>query len=442
MNGSKSWPEEHLSVRLHGQPCGALWQEGGHMHFAYSDAWLSGLKPALVSQSLPLRSEPYHGSLVEAFFGNLLPEGDVRSRISRALQISLKNDYDLLEAIGGDCAGALSLEAPNRSPIPARSGVVLGQEELARLVRELPMRPLLAGESGVRLSLAGAQVKLALCKAGDDWIKPGPGGVTTHILKPPIRDLDGSVENENFCMMLADRCGLGVPACWIEADPLFYVIERYDRYRHPGSGKVERLHQEDFCQALGRPSSQKYQAEGGPGLTECFDLVSKVCTDPLRDRLRLLDWVIFNFLIGNNDAHAKNLSLLYVRGKVVLAPFYDLLSTAVYPGLDDKFAMKIGGASSIRYMSLRNWDQFADGCSLSRAFVRRKLLALEEQVLDSARPLVEQLGGPTKSMVACLEAVVARANKLNLMFDVEKPQAELPLTSLGLADVDPAKSKR
>lgn len=434
MSEPNPWPAEHLSVRLNGQPCGALWQEKGRMRFAYREDWLVRSKPLLISQSLPLQADVYDGPEVEAFFGNLLPEGDVRTSVSRALQISARNDYALLNAIGGDCAGALSLESADATVVQQTEaiGSFLDTAALTQLAQDLPLRPLLVGESGIRLSLAGAQIKLALCNAGGMWVKPAPGGVTTHILKPPIRDIEGSVENEAFCMMLAKQCALGVPDCWIHPQPLLYVVVRYDRQHNPLNGRVERLHQEDFCQALGVAAKNKYQNEGGPGLKECFDLVRRVCTDPVGDRLRLLHWVIFNFLIGNHDAHAKNISLLYADGKVQLAPFYDLLSTVVYQGLDDKFAMKIGGAKSLRYMTMRNWDLFAEECGLNPRFVRQQMALVEDKILKGTKSVMESITRHHFFTIKNVDVILDRLKKTAAMFDAEKPQTELPLDLSGL----------
>ena len=414
------FPDEHLVVQLNAVRVGRLWQQRQRLVFAYDASWLARKTIPVISQSLPAQAEPHEGPEVEAFFGNLLPEGDVRSAVARALRISERNDYALLEAIGGDCAGALMLVRPDASIIETTAaGSLLPVEELRRMVMEAPSRPLLAGEQGMRLSLAGAQTKFALCKAGDHWVKPTPGAISTHILKPAIRDLPGSIENEAFCMTLAKRCGLGVPDCWIETDPPLYVVERYDRVRDVATGKVKRLHQEDFCQALGVPSSNKYEAEGGPGLKACFDLVRRVSSDPAGDLLRLLDWVIFNFLIGNHDAHAKNLSLIFCGGQTRLAPFYDLISTAAYPHLSDKFAMRIGGAKAVRYMSMRDWQGFADQCGLAPGFVTNRMHRVIDSVTANFDRLLDDFQSTGDARALPGRVIVDRLNVWNRMLTGE-----------------------
>lgn len=419
-------PAEHLVVWRDRKIIGRLWQAGPRHTLVFAYEWSTDPPRHAISQSLPLSEEAQEGPEVDAFFGNLLPEGDVRSAVARSLQISERNDYALLDALGGDCAGALVLMPPDVTPPePTSGGRVLSQLELASLVEALPRRPLLAGENGLRLSLAGAQPKLALCKAGDDWLQPAVGAISTHILKPAIRDLPGSIENEAFCMRLAERCGLGVPESWIEREPRLYVVARYDRERSPATGCIRRLHQEDFCQALGIPASRKYEAEHGPSLADCFALIRSVSSDPAGDLLRLTDWVIFNFFIGNHDAHAKNLSLLYRQGSVRLAPFYDLLSTAAYPSLSERFAMRIGGAESARYMAMRHWRKFTADCGLSFSFFSARVTALMRKL--SVDRTVEDLELEESAASPVLEMIASRLRKYRDMQLAEQPQQSLPL---------------
>lgn len=211
----------------------------------------------------------------------------------------------------------------------------------------MPLRPMRAGADGLRLSLAGAQDKLPVVLDADGMRigLPLNGSPSSHILKPPIAGVDGSVFNEAFCMTLAGALKLDVAPTRVqtiayEDQPRHYLlVQRYDR--QPGlSG--ERLHQEDFCQALGAVSEHKYQNECGPGLAQAFALLRGATRPSAPHTLKLLNGVVFNALIGNHDAHGKNFSLLYTLAGAVLAPLYDALCTAVYPTLSDKMAMKIG----------------------------------------------------------------------------------------------------
>jgi len=166
----------------------------------------------------------------------------------------------------------------------------------------------------------------------------------------------------------------------------FLLVERYDRLIN-ARGRRQRLHQEDFCQALGVVPEMKYQNEGGPGLTQCFDLVRRATRPSAPQILRLLDYVIFNALIGNHDAHAKNFSLLHSGKMPVLAPFYDTLSTAVYPTLTPKMAMKIGSKYKFSEVQARHWEQFAQDVGLTKAQAKRRILELARSLPLSARKL-------------------------------------------------------
>ena len=237
-----------------------------------------------------------------------------------------------------------------------RLSQALGREELASILKELPKRPLLAGEEGIRLSLAGAQDKIAVRIEDGEICLPLGGAPSTHILKPAVERFEGVVFNEALCMKLAAEAGL--PAASVETrnvDGMDYLlVERYDRIHQAGPDAepvVDRLHQEDFCQARGIVPERKYQKEGGPSLKQCFELLREVSSAPVIDLARLLEAVIYNYLAGNNDAHGKNFSLLY-RGfgtadlEIRLAPLYDIVSTVYYPELSRDMAMKIGGEYS------------------------------------------------------------------------------------------------
>lgn len=252
------------------------------------------------------------------------------------LGVSLNNDFGLLERIGGECAGAVSLypETGKQKHEPGRYRK-LSPDELAAIIRELPQRPLLAGEKGIRLSLAGAQKKLPVFYDGEHFYLGYGALPSNHIIKPAIEDLDGTVENEAFCMALAREIGLEAPSSFIHQceETRVFVVRRYDRVT--GTDETKRLHQEDFCQALGIPPEFKYETEGGPSLAACFNLLRNASTSSGKDVLSLLNWVIFNYLIGNFDAHGENLSLLLLPEGPMLAPFYDLLSTSprpIWPG--------------------------------------------------------------------------------------------------------------
>ena len=384
-----------LEVWLLGQSVGQLIQADGRLSFSYSPRWLQSPSAQPLSRSLPLRPESFDDKATRPFFAGLLPEGDKRKLVAMALQVSPQNDYALLNGIGGECAGAVTLLEPGQQPtgLPSEQYVRwLDDGELIALLDELPRRPMLAGKDGLRLSLAGAQDKLPVVLINGHIGLPKQNTPSSHILKPAISAVEGSVYNEGFCMALAMRLKLSVASTSIRrvADRVYLLVERYDRLRQP-DGSLQRLHQEDFCQALGVAPEYKYQNEGGPDLTQCFDLIRKATRPSAPQVLRLLDYVIFNALIGNHDAHAKNFSLIYTRRGTVLAPLYDTLSTAVYANLTDKMAMKIGSKYKFTEVQKQHWEQFAQAAGLSPVQVKKRILTLASLLPSEAVSLRHEL---------------------------------------------------
>ncbi|MBI5442218.1 MAG: type II toxin-antitoxin system HipA family toxin [Deltaproteobacteria bacterium] len=380
---------EQLVIYLNGRRVGHLTVEPhARYSFAYHPEWLGRVDASVLSLSLPLTPEPYGYERARPFFAGLLPEGTVRQAVARRYGVSPTNDFRLLEAIGGECAGAVSLLTPDSSPVQTYEYRRLESESLRALVSERRWRPLLVGAEGVRLSLAGVQDKLPVYLDGDDVLLPEGGAPTSHILKPPIPDLPESVENEAFCMELAHRLGVPVPRSRLRLDPvLLFEIERYDRTRDE-EGRLVRLHQEDLCQALGIPPEAKYEAEGGPSAADCARLLDEHSASPALDRRALIRWVIFNVLVGNADAHAKNVSVLHQGGKTVRrAPFYDLLSTGVYADLSSKLAMKIGGEGRIDHLFRRHWERLAGDLGVSPRAVLSTLNEMADAILGAARDL-------------------------------------------------------
>lgn len=294
----------------------------------------------------------------------------------------------------------------------------LDDDALNELIAELPRRPMLAGETGIRLSLAGAQNKLPVHFENDRVSLPMGVAPSSHILKPPIALYPDSVINEWFCMRLAQRAGLSVPRVYIlhKQQPL-YLVERYDRKRLLQGG-LERSHQEDFCQALGFSPDQKYEKEGGPTLARCFALLREFSVIPVADIQALLRWVIFNYLIGNADAHAKNISLLLTERRPKLAPFYDLKCTAMYEDLTERLAMRIGGEDRPDGLIERRWHQFAEDIDIGYKLVSQVLMQMKEQVFEEAGLLARQcdVGSAENKIIGrILEVIDKRRRKLTLV---------------------------
>ena len=406
-----------LQVRIDGVIVGRLWlDDRKRFCFQYDEVWLTTSRIPL-SLSLPLRTEPYLDDESHPFFANLLPEEKMRAIIARNLGVSLNNDYGLLEKIGGDCAGAVSLyPALNESLREPGTYRQLSLDELNAIVEELPKRPLLAGEKGIRLSLAGAQKKLPVYY-DEEYFHLGLGDApSNYIIKPPIEDLDGTVENEAFCMALAQVAGLDVPRSFIHQHsdaPRVFVVKRYDRIETAEG--IRRLHQEDFCQALGIPPEFKYEAEGGPALASSFKLLRHASIRSGKDVLSLLNWVIFNYLIGNSDAHGKNISLLLLPEGPVLAPFYDLISTRIYAhyGLASGLAMKIGGASDPDTLQKKHWEQFAEEVGIKPRLVLNRVADLAKRIEGSRLQLFKGSFAPYKcdALYRLMEFIGGQAEK-------------------------------
>ena len=388
-----------LLVRIDDVVVGRLWlDEKKRFCFQYEKEWLERSKIPL-SLSLSLRSEPYLDDESHPFFANLLPEEKIRAVIARNLGVSVNNDFGLLERIGGDCAGAVSLYSESGKPKHESSRYrQLSPDELAAIIRELPQRPLLAGEKGIRLSLAGAQKKLPVFY-DEEHFHLGYGAFpSNYIIKPAIEDLDGTVENEAFCMALAHEVGLDVPRSFIHQheETRVFVVKRYDRITK--GDETRRLHQEDFCQALGIPPEFKYETEGGPSLVACFNLLRNSSIRSGKDVLSLLNWVIFNYLIGNSDAHGKNISLLLLPAGPMLAPFYDLLSTRIYAhyGLAEGLAMKIGGENDPGAIQKKHWELFAEEVGIKPRLVLTRVADLAQKIQTTRLQLFKGAFAPYK----------------------------------------------
>ncbi len=371
-----------LDVYFHDKLIGQLEQDNhGEMNFTYSSNWLNNPNAVSISCSLPLQDDTFKRKDCQAFFGGILPENGQRKIIARNLGISANNDFSMLDKIGGECAGALTfITHKEKLNLQDDQYQELTESTLPAILRELPMRPLLAGEAGIRLSLAGVQDKIAVYVDGERISIPLNNAPSTHILKPDFTIYEGVIFNEAFCLNLAKKIGLAVAEAEIRKieDIHYLLIKRYDRIHV--NNKIMRVHQEDFCQALGISSTQKYQNEGGPSFKKCFELIRNESSAPVIDLDKMLNAVIFNFLIGNCDAHGKNFSLLYLDG-LQLSPFYDLISTLYYQELDKKMAMKLGGEYQIDKITMNNFDKFADETNLTKPEVKKRIQELIDTIL-------------------------------------------------------------
>ena len=388
-----------LDVWWEGRHVGRLTQDRhGDLGFVYAADWLGQEDAPALSASLPKREMPYSRRECRPFFGGLLPEEGQRDAAAQVLGVSSANDFALLDRLGGDVAGAIQLLPPGEppaAPAPSLRPQPLDESGLIRVLDTLPVRPLLAGEGGLRLSLAGAQSKLPVVLVNGVVALSVPAVPTTHILKAPIARFPGTTENEAFVMRLAAAAGLGVAPmeARVVRDRTFLLVERYDRSAG-ADGIARRIHQEDFCQALAVAPELKYASEGGPTFKDCFAILRRVASRPAVDVLKLLDAVIFNLIAGNADAHGKNFSLLYDEIGPRLAPLYDLLATVAYPDLSPRLAMKIGKRATLADMNARAWAAFAADAGLGLPLVRRRVGEIGESVKARARDVAGALMQP------------------------------------------------
>jgi serine/threonine-protein kinase HipA len=379
-----------LIACLAGRRAGLLIRkDNGNLQFRYDD----GYAGTPLSLSLPVQPEAHPHAVCRAVFGGLLPEGEGREALARALGVSPGNDYGLLAEVGGDCAGAITLLEPATSTDDEPRMRFLDDEELDAILHALPQRPLGAAPTeGVRLSLAGAQPKLPLvAEHGRVALPLNAATPTTHILKPEPARYPGLVDNEAFCMQLARAAQLltaRVTKMRTTSGLPCLVVERYDR--DLTTDPIRRLHQEDVCQALGIPSDRKYQAEGGPGVRDMVELVRSATGVPAQELPRLWEALVFNWLIGNCDAHAKNFSLLYDRGAPTLAPLYDLVSTTAYEDLTTRLAMRIDGAAHLAEVDLTAWARLAAEVGVREEFALRIARGLARRVSAAATTLIAE----------------------------------------------------
>lgn len=407
-----------LDVELFGRAIGTLSIDGPlrspeDWTFAYRADYLRSPTAIALSVGLPLRTQPFTGAVARNWFCNLLPEGGVRQAVADRLRLPLDDDFALLAAIGGECAGAVSVSPPG---IRQASG----DDAETDLETLLYLQGEDAGEGAwalagtpMRLSLAGAQDKLAVIAEADGRLRlPRAGEPSTHILKPDSRRFPGIRDAEALGLALARRVGLNAAsASLVEVmNRPALLVERYDRTR-AADGVIHRLHQEDFCQALGYPERLKYEDKGGPGLAACSSLLRQLALGPIAMR-GLLDWVVFNALIGNADAHAKNLSLLCGHdGRRSLAPLYDLVPTLYLPQslVDRTPAMRIGHATHIDRIAMEDWTAFASAARYGRRFVLERVRMLADAVLahlsETATRIIEQ--GGDEARVARVAKVIA-----------------------------------
>jgi serine/threonine-protein kinase HipA len=425
-----------LRVLLNNDPVGRLLKEpGGAVSFRYDESWLSRDAAIPVSLSLPLREDPFKGERVVAVFENLLPDSEaLRRRVAEKVGAKGTDAYSLLAQIGRDCVGALQFVPEDEDAVdgtPGVNGEIVNENDIEKLLKNLARTPLgLDRDQDFRISVAGAQEKTALLRHNGKWLKPHGTTPTSHILKTQIGtlqngiDLSNSVENEFYCLKLLAAFGLPVNAAEMRVfgKTKALVIERFDRKRTQ-DGRWFRVPQEDACQALSCPPSQKYQNQGGPGMVDILNLLKGGDT-PVEDQKLFLKAQILFWLIGATDGHAKNFSIfLGPGGRFYLTPVYDVLTAQ--PSLDDrqierkqmKLAMSVGISRhyKIEDISGRHFIQTAERAGLPRALASETLAEVAQAADGALTEIEKQLprGFPDKIHNSVKSAVSARISRVS-----------------------------
>ena len=407
-----------LSVYFEQRRVGTIDIDKNGPGFTYDPSWM-GLRGAFpISITMPLRSERIASDTFLPWAANLLPENVQLRTLGQLLGMARGDVIGLLSAIGGDTAGALSIGQPGRTA-SLHWRPIDKPEDLERLIEELPNKPFLVGDEGVSMSLAGVQTKLAVAvdQTGCVCI-PMNGSPSTHILKPDAPRLWGSVQNEAFCLTLARRMKIPTPSVTTgqAGKRTYLLIKRFDRTEV--SGRWRRLHQEDYCQALGKPPSAKYEANQtgirGPALADMFELTRRHMASI--DIVHLLDMVVVNVLACNTDAHAKNYAIIIRGNGASIAPMYDLMCGEVWENVTKNLAQKIAGKSRGDHLNGRDWQRFARECGLNPRQVLDRVGTLEKSALAEAEAAASEVAampaGAHEVLDQTREAVERRARIL------------------------------
>ncbi len=408
-----------LDVWINGRLAGQLLKDpGGAISFTYHRSWLDWEHRFPVSLSLPLQATPWRGEPVAAVFENLLPDNpDIRRKVAERFGAAGPDAYSLLEEIGRDCVGAMQFLPEGERPgaLDNLQGTPLDDTQIEKDLANLGRAPLgVDPEQGFRISIAGAQEKMALLFSEGRWMRPIGTTPTTHILKPEIGtittaggeiDLNASVDNEHYCLVLLKQFGLDVAKTQIRTfgRRRVLVVERFDRELRP-DGRMLRLPQEDCCQALGVPPSRKYQStvEGhrnGPGVVDIMKLLQG-SDAPNEDREAFFRSQIIFWLIGATDGHGKNFSVfLQPGGGYRLTPFYDVLTAQ--PMIDRKqirqkdfrLAMSVGNSGKYKLLEItgRHFVETGRKSGLGPTIIGKVISEVIEQAGSASGKALERM---------------------------------------------------
>lgn len=403
-------------------PMGWLGHAAAQYFFEYDLDWVNGSQSFPLAPQFPLGSEVYKGEAVKTFFANLLPEGAPLAEILNKMHLRNANTLEMIGAFGADLPGVFSVLPQGIEPSSAQNYAVITLESLSvRIQARHRNQPLLTSNQQSRMSLAGAQDKLGLRydPQRDQLFDSIQGAPTTHILKPDSRlvKYQPSAINEYLCMKLAAAMQLNVPPVYLLKVPeTVFVVQRYDR--KVVDGRVVCLHQMDGCQLLGLGSDWKYQRQGG--LVSIVKIVQALRAVQVqgKDLLQLQRWVMFNYLIGNSDAHAKNISLTLDAQGYRLAPFYDMLSVQAYG--DNDLALYIGDEETFQSVGAHSWEALCEDCGFAFKPLMAIFKKMAKQIHGEWKTLMMQtshrfeLSTAEKEVVARIGAVIEENSRAAL----------------------------
>ena len=369
-----------LDVFIDGKLIGQLYDRSP-LSFKYSEECLAGELPTPYGKMIPLEAGEIATPAVHAYFENLLPEGDQRVNLENKFHVS--TIFGLLEKVAWDSAGYVVLRSPSM-PENTVDYMKKTWTEIGQIISGQSPQP-----GFVRGAISGAQYKILLSideHDGNPLLSVG-SSATSHILKPDIvrvgQKIWASAANETIMMRVAQKCGLQTAHVEYISAVKSCLVKRYDRIATTNG--LIRINQFDVCQLLKMTSEVKYEVDGGPSFMQCYEQVRSLSSNPILDCEKLLNWLFFNLLIGNNDSHAKNISILETTEGYRLAPFYDLMCTKVYSGFSSDFAFSIGNTFKPGEITSKELRLFAQFINVSEKY----LLKLAQDMSKKIPPAIQ-----------------------------------------------------
>lgn len=370
--------------------------------FTYNEDYVAKNMPA-ISISLPLSNESFSPEETKKYFEGLLPEGFARKSVANWIHADEEDYLTILEILGSECLGAIKISTDSVDDSRYES---LSLEEVTALAREgVSKSTELVTEAHLSLTGASGKAGLYYDEKNDAWYKPMGDAPSTHIVKQSHVRLSGIVTNEQLSLLAAAELGIKVPESFIintgtaREEEVLFATKRYDRLISKESKLIDglqcpfRLHQEDFAQALGIASSEKYEKDSRRYLPEIFRILRNYSADPIADQLKLWDIIVYDFLVGNTDNHIKNLSLLYSSDlkRINLAPAYDIVSTAIYSGSSREMAIGIGGERNLDKLERQHFALAASDVGLNETIALRRFDAMANGFENAMRVVSERL---------------------------------------------------